>query len=128
MCYDIVFRVLFVIPVIKAGSKNYLEMEQIASEFWFPCPMLWRRFITWVYMYFVLVSNYAANIFSFILKYNIYWCLFIVENLETYEVEEFLADVLNREFDTVADDGSLAQVLFVDLHYNIHWHITSWLP
>ena len=54
--------------------------------------------------------------------------MFVVENLETYEVEEFLADVLNREFDTVADDGSLAQVLFVDLHYNIHWHITSWLP
>ena len=42
--------------------------------------------------------------------------MFIVENLETYEVEEFLADILNTEFDTVVDDGSLPQVLFVDLH------------
>lgn len=52
--------------------------------------------------------------------------MFIVENLETYEVEEFLADILNKEFDTVADDGSLAQVLFflktknfIALHFDV---------
>ena len=31
-------------------------------------------------------------------------------DLEVYEVEEFLADVLNHEFDTIADDGSLKEV------------------
>ena len=36
---------------------------------------------------------------------------FLSANLEAYEVEEFLADILNHEFDTIADDGSLSQVL-----------------
>ncbi|KAJ8257766.1 hypothetical protein GJAV_G00189460 [Gymnothorax javanicus] len=31
-------------------------------------------------------------------------------NLEQYEVEDFLADLMNNEFDTVVDDGSLPQV------------------
>ncbi|KAI1892993.1 hypothetical protein AGOR_G00139220 [Albula goreensis] len=31
-------------------------------------------------------------------------------NLEQYEVEDFLADLMNNEFDTVVDDGSLSQV------------------
>ncbi|KAJ8393498.1 hypothetical protein AAFF_G00059710 [Aldrovandia affinis] len=31
-------------------------------------------------------------------------------NLEQCEVEDFLADVMNNEFDTVVDDGSLPQV------------------
>ena len=35
---------------------------------------------------------------------------FLPANLEVYEVEEFLADILNHEFDTIADDGSLSQV------------------
>lgn len=58
--------------------------------------------------------------------------MFIVENLETYEVEEFLADILNTEFDTVVDDGSLPQVLFVDLHYittiDIYYFLTPLEP
>ncbi|KAK2145373.1 hypothetical protein LSH36_683g03150, partial [Paralvinella palmiformis] len=32
------------------------------------------------------------------------------DDLETYEVEEFLAQILDAEFNTVADDGSLIQV------------------
>ena len=36
-------------------------------------------------------------------------------DLEVYEVEEFLADVLNHEFDTIADDGSLTEVQYNDL-------------
>ena len=35
-------------------------------------------------------------------------------NLEVYEVEEFLADILNHEFDTIADDGSLREVSVFD--------------
>ncbi|KAG7472678.1 hypothetical protein MATL_G00111420 [Megalops atlanticus] len=31
-------------------------------------------------------------------------------DLESYEVEDFLADLMNNEFDTVVDDGSLPQV------------------
>ncbi|KAK3580170.1 hypothetical protein CHS0354_030285 [Potamilus streckersoni] len=31
-------------------------------------------------------------------------------NIETFELEDFLADVLDHEFDTVADDGSLPEV------------------
>ncbi|XP_052214011.1 pre-rRNA-processing protein TSR2 homolog isoform X2 [Dreissena polymorpha] len=31
-------------------------------------------------------------------------------NIETYELEDFLEDVLNTEFDTIADDGSLPEV------------------
>ncbi|KAL4226146.1 rRNA accumulation-related protein [Mactra antiquata] len=31
-------------------------------------------------------------------------------NLETFEVEDFLEDVLSTEFDTIADDGSLPQI------------------
>lgn len=34
----------------------------------------------------------------------------LIENLDPYEVEEFLADILNAEFDTIADDGSLSEV------------------
>ena len=34
----------------------------------------------------------------------------VTADLEVYEVEEFLADVLNHEFDTIADDGSLKEV------------------
>ncbi|XP_076091841.1 pre-rRNA-processing protein TSR2 homolog isoform X2 [Mytilus galloprovincialis] len=32
------------------------------------------------------------------------------KNLDPYEVEEFLADILNAEFDTIADDGSLSEI------------------
>ncbi|XP_071171913.1 pre-rRNA-processing protein TSR2 homolog [Mytilus edulis] len=32
------------------------------------------------------------------------------KNLDPYEVEEFLADILNAEFDTIADDGSLPEI------------------
>jgi len=32
------------------------------------------------------------------------------QNLEYYEVDDFLSDVLNSEFDTLAEDGSLTQV------------------
>ena len=32
------------------------------------------------------------------------------EGLETYEVEDFLADILDTEFNTIADDGSLSVV------------------
>lgn len=45
------------------------------------------------------------------------WMVFAIDqwfkenkNLETFEVEEFLADILNAEFDTIADDGSLSQI------------------
>ncbi|WAR25365.1 TSR2-like protein [Mya arenaria] len=31
-------------------------------------------------------------------------------NIETFELEDFLEDVLNTEFDTIADDGSLSQI------------------
>ncbi|XP_048872800.1 pre-rRNA-processing protein TSR2 homolog isoform X2 [Brienomyrus brachyistius] len=32
------------------------------------------------------------------------------DDLQQYEVEDFLADLMNNEFDTVVDDGSLPQV------------------
>ncbi|XP_062315813.1 pre-rRNA-processing protein TSR2 homolog [Osmerus eperlanus] len=31
-------------------------------------------------------------------------------NLQQYEVEDFIADLMNNEFDTVVDDGSLPQI------------------
>lgn len=31
-------------------------------------------------------------------------------NLDAYEVEDYLSEVLNTEFDTIADDGSLPDV------------------
>ena len=45
-------------------------------------------------------------------------CLFscFVANIETYEVEDFLAHILDAEFNTVADDGSLIEVSFISRH------------
>ncbi|XP_064606664.1 pre-rRNA-processing protein TSR2 homolog [Liolophura sinensis] len=39
-------------------------------------------------------------------------CQWFKENdgIEAYELEDFLADVLNTEFDTIAEDGSLIQI------------------
>ena len=34
----------------------------------------------------------------------------ITENLDPYEVEDFVTEILNNEFDTIADDGSLSFV------------------
>ncbi|XP_077986219.1 pre-rRNA-processing protein TSR2 homolog isoform X2 [Glandiceps talaboti] len=38
-------------------------------------------------------------------------------NIEPYEVEEFLANILDHEFDTIADDGSLPQISQVICQY-----------
>ncbi|XP_045164456.1 pre-rRNA-processing protein TSR2 homolog [Mercenaria mercenaria] len=45
------------------------------------------------------------------------WLVFAVDqwfaenaNIDPYEVEDFLEDVLNTEFDTIVDDGSLPQI------------------
>ena len=35
---------------------------------------------------------------------------FITGNIESFELEDFLATILNSEFDTIPDDGSLPQV------------------
>nr|XP_006013295.2 PREDICTED: pre-rRNA-processing protein TSR2 homolog [Latimeria chalumnae] len=32
------------------------------------------------------------------------------DNLELYEVEDFLSELMNNEFDTVVEDGSLSEV------------------
>lgn len=39
--------------------------------------------------------------------------LVFADDLQQYEVEDFLADLMNNEFDTVVDDGSLPQVCFL---------------
>lgn len=48
-----------------------------------------------------------GNIEVVIIKF----CLFCVsEDIDDYEVEDFLADIMNTEFDTIVEDGSLSQV------------------
>lgn len=39
-----------------------------------------------------------------------FFCFIFSANIDPYEVEDFLADIMNVEFDTVTDDGSLKQV------------------
>ncbi len=39
-------------------------------------------------------------------------CL-LTDELQQDEVEDFISDLMNNEFDTVVDDGSLPQVCFV---------------
>lgn len=44
------------------------------------------------------------------------FCLFCVsEDIDDYEVEDFLADIMNTEFDTIVEDGSLSQVSISDI-------------
>lgn len=44
------------------------------------------------------------------------FCLFCVsEDIDDYEVEDFLADIMNTEFDTIVEDGSLSQVGMSDI-------------
>lgn len=44
------------------------------------------------------------------------FCLFCVsEDIDDYEVEDFLADIMNTEFDTIVEDGSLSQVSMSDI-------------
>ena len=41
------------------------------------------------------------------------------DDLEQDEVEDFLSDLMNNEFDTVVDDGSLPQVwYFLEMEVN----------
>ena len=40
-----------------------------------------------------------------------------VANLQSYEVENFIGELMDQEFDTVVDDGSLPQV-----HTHSHTH------
>ncbi|XP_024148403.1 pre-rRNA-processing protein TSR2 homolog [Oryzias melastigma] len=42
-------------------------------------------------------------------------------NLQQYEVEDYLAVLLDQEFDTVVDDGSLPQVSLNLLQMYAHW-------
>ena len=43
----------------------------------------------------------------------IYGILDFAENVEPYELEDFLSQILDNEFETVVDDGSLNQVSFL---------------
>ncbi|KAK3101045.1 hypothetical protein FSP39_000521 [Pinctada imbricata] len=43
-------------------------------------------------------------------KLLIFHLIITEENIETYEMEDFLADVMNAEFDTMVEDDSLPQV------------------
>lgn len=44
------------------------------------------------------------------------FCLFCVsEDIDDCEVEDFLADIMNTEFDTIVEDGSLSQVNMSDI-------------
>lgn len=37
-------------------------------------------------------------------------CLCVSADLQQYEVEDFIAELMDQEFNTVVDDGSLPQV------------------
>ena len=55
--------------------------------------------------------NWRVYIYILII-YILFVCVTIVTaDIEPYELEDFLADLLNHEFDIVTDDGSLQQVL-----------------
>lgn len=45
-------------------------------------------------------------------------CLCVSADLQQYEVEDFIAELMDQEFNTVVDDGSLPQV---------HTHSVSFL-
>ena len=34
----------------------------------------------------------------------------LTDNVEDYELEEYMAEILNNEFDTIAEDGSISKV------------------
>ncbi|KAF6739818.1 TSR2-like protein [Oryzias melastigma] len=56
---------------------------------------------------------------------SVMWNLSLVclcaANLQQYEVEDYLAVLLDQEFDTVVDDGSLPQVSLNLLQMYAHW-------
>ena len=39
----------------------------------------------------------------------------MIEDIEDFELEDFLADIMNTEFDTIVEDGSLSQVILSDI-------------
>lgn len=46
-------------------------------------------------------------------------CVYLpADDLQQSEVEDFISDLMNNEFDTMVDDGSLPQV-FVDQFFHI---------
>lgn len=57
-----------------------------------------------------------GNIEGWAVVVIIKFCLFCVsEDIDDYEVEDFLADIMNTEFDTIVEDGSLSQVGMSDI-------------
>lgn len=57
-----------------------------------------------------------GNIEGWAVVVIIEFCPFCVsEDIDDYEVEDFLADIMNTEFDTIVEDGSLSQVGMSDI-------------
>lgn len=49
-----------------------------------------------------------GNIEGWVVVVIIKFCLFcVLEDIDDYEVEDFFVDIMNIEFDTIVEDGSL---------------------
>ena len=45
---------------------------------------------------------------------------FVSGDVEPYELEDYLGEIINNEFDTIVDDGSLEQVHMIYSQFDSH--------
>jgi hypothetical protein len=57
------------------------------------------------------LHKYHKYIFGGRIIYYKIHILVISDGIEAYELEDFIAEIMNREFDTVTDDNSIPEVI-----------------